>query len=352
MAEYLDESTYVDIQHGEEPFFGREEGYEETPVSDYEYQELWESFCNSVQHDTRFFNEHAIGILKGIFDGIKSGKLEDGRSPIYEIGRGTRIDSVFRARVVRSGADMLRFVNNPSKELGPPPKNIATTDRMNPAGVSVFYGALDEHTCTAELRLAVGESAVLGKFRIARNLRVLDFTRFKEFQGPVSMFDPSFSSVISQRKFLRRFRHEITRPIRPTDQEISYVPTQAVAEYLAKIHKPPIDALINPSAQTKEGRNIVIVSHAAVVRAPARHQDSNDELIEDEDSITVWKRSRRDETPQVDFREPPADPEDENIRPSLHLVRGSLKEFEAKSINYETYSRTIHVFKKNRRVKF
>ena len=256
VAEYLDESTYVDIKHGEEPFFGREEGYEETPVSDYEYQELWESFCNSVQHDTRFFNEHAIGILKGIFDGIKSGKLEDGRSPIYEIGRGTRIDSVFRARVVRSGADMLRFVNNPSKELGPPPKNIATAGRMNPAGVSVFYGALDEHTCIAELRLAVGESAVVGKFRIARKLRVLDFTRFKEFQGPVSMFDPAFSSVISQRKFLRRFRHEISRPIRPTDQENSYVPTQAVAEYLAKIHEPPIDALIYPSAQTKEGDQI------------------------------------------------------------------------------------------------
>jgi hypothetical protein len=90
-----------------------------------------------------------------------------------------------------------------------------------------------------------------------------------------------------------------------------------------------------------------------VVRAPVRREDSNDELIEDEDSITVWKKSRRSRAARLHPGVAEAGSlEDEDTRSSLHFVRGSLKEVEAQSIKYETNSRTIHVFRKNRRVKF
>lgn len=83
-------------------------------------------------------------------------------------------------------------------------------------------------------------------------------------------------SRIAQWRFMRRFMDEIAQPISPDDEHLDYIPTKAVAEYLA-YHEftfagrsRAIEAIIYGSAQNPGGRNIALLRRAAVVGDPAR----------------------------------------------------------------------------------
>jgi hypothetical protein len=131
---------------------------------------------------------------------------------------------------------------------------------MNAAGVVVFYGALEEDTCITELRLPIGDAAIVGRFQILKPLTAFDFTRFDAAHESLSMFDPEFKRLLGHWAFLISLSEEISRPILPHEEELDYLATQAVAEYLSSIHTPRIDAVIYNSAQTENGRNIVLLN--------------------------------------------------------------------------------------------
>jgi hypothetical protein len=46
---------------------------------------------------------------------------------------------------------------------------------------------------------------------------------------------------------------------------LEYVTTQAVADYLATAHEPPLDGIVYRSAQVKRGKNVVLFNHASRV---------------------------------------------------------------------------------------
>ena len=169
----------------------------------------------------------------------------------------------FGGRGARSKKSRINLCLNPYQELIAPPNHLAPTGRMNPAGISVFYGALDRDTCLSELRLPVGDVAVSGKFELLKPLTVMDLSVLSDVYKELSLFDPDFEGKAGHLKFLRRFEEEVSRPIYPGDELLEYVPTQVLVEYLANYHDPNIDALIYSSTQTDgAGKNIAIFSHA------------------------------------------------------------------------------------------
>lgn len=126
----------------------------------------------------------------------------------------------------------------------------ARAGRMNAAGTSVFYGAREAQTCISEVRAPVGSHIVIGRFEIIRPVRLLDSDVLTRVVVDGSPFDPEYGTRLSRAAFLRHLVGEISRPVMPRDEEFEYLPTQAVAQYLAECASPRLDGVIFRSSQT------------------------------------------------------------------------------------------------------
>lgn len=283
VAEALIEDEVWWPQDGDEPFYADDETYvRHHQAFDY-HGRLWDTFVRSILHDQRFFNTRARELIAEIFDGLQYQRDNARRSPIYRIEPGASDATFFRARQANSDEQIDRFLKAPHRELGPPPERQRRPGRMNPAGISCFYGAYDLSTCVAELRPPIGSVVVGAKFELIRPIYVLDTTRFEAPMKPLSIFSKDYLRRVEQWSFMNTFAQQIARPISPSDEHLDYIPTQAVAEYFVHHHsfkrdgRPArIEAIIFQSAQSPPDKNIVLLGDAARVRGPnpSRNQRS------------------------------------------------------------------------------
>src|SRR5437016_3033397 len=82
--------------------------------------------------------------------GIGNHLTWDDKAVVVECGSGTNIAALYRARVFQRDQDVVRAMERPDIEIGPPPPARAMAGRMNARGIAVFYGALDAATAVAE----------------------------------------------------------------------------------------------------------------------------------------------------------------------------------------------------------
>ena len=243
--------------------------YKEREGDSSEFRLRWWGFRNEIEHRARFFSAVAAARLDEIFADLNS--LTSGWTgpAIRHINPGGSDSYFWRGRAIYSGGDAKKIIDSPSPEMGPPPSNKAKAGRMNAEGIPVFYGALEERTCLAEIRAPVGSCVVLGKFALLTSVRILDLGALSMSDTEkVSHFDPKYSEVRSRNKFLREWVKEISRPIMPHDEAREYLASQAVADYLANRVDPRLDGMIFRSAQTGgKGRNIVLFNRASKVAA-------------------------------------------------------------------------------------
>lgn len=276
IANQLIEDEDVWPQDGEEPFYSDVENYVELRhLYDY-HGELWENFCKSIVHEQRFFNSNAFDLVSQIFSGIQYQRDNQTLPAIYKIEPSDSNSSFYRARTARSVDKIDQIRTDPEKQLGPPPERLRKAGRMNPAGISCFYGAFDFDTCIAELRPSVGVNIVGAKFQLVRPIYVLDTTRFERPMKTLSLFSQNYVDRVEQWTFMRQFRREIAKPISRDDEHLDYIPTQAVAEYLLNYfqfkrsgNEAKIEAIIFQSAQSPTGKNIVLLGDAGQLQTNA-----------------------------------------------------------------------------------
>ena len=258
---------YDAIRYGEgEPLYDTEAMYEPRSPDDSQFQVTWKAFREQVQTRARFFGPEAEEMLHFIFGDLTNLTTFDGSPVIREIGPGAEHVSVWRARVAQSIEERNRILQSPSAELGPPPPEFAKAGRMNPEGISVFYGATELETCVSEVRPPVGSFVVVGRFDLLKKVRILDLDALSLVYPKGSAFDPGYAERAGRAAFLGHLRNEIGRPVMPRDEALEYVATQVVAEYLAHKASPRIDGIILGSAQIGgTGRNLVLFNHARSV---------------------------------------------------------------------------------------
>jgi hypothetical protein len=139
--------------------------------------------------------------------------------------------TIFRVRVVDKG----RNLAGPG-DFGPPQRECATQpNRMSPAGIVMFYGAMDRATALVETfqpdrdRVA-NKNAWVASFRVLKTLRMLDLT---ELPPVPSIFDAGSRDLRNGIGFLHGFVDDLVQPIvRDGREHIEYVPTQIVTEYI------------------------------------------------------------------------------------------------------------------------
>lgn len=215
----------------------------------------WDRFCETVKHRRRFFFHHFGG--------------EDYRDPDarslhdFLLDFGRLIDEIrlirtqppgyvlYRARARKPGA---RFTT--ARELGPPPAALATqSNRMNPPGIAMFYGAESRALACAEARQPL---LSVGRFETRRTIRLLDLVSLPQV--------PGFFSEASRRerlglRFLHAFAEKITRPVQGDDRtHVDYIPTQVFTEFLRdfSFEAGAIDGIRYRSATRVAGANVVL----------------------------------------------------------------------------------------------
>jgi hypothetical protein len=116
------------------------------------------------------------------------------------------------------------------------PKNAASSSRMSPAGIPLFYGADDVETALAEVARADDrEFFTVGTFVTTEPVTVIDLTHVP----PVpSIFDPELGGCQGQLRFLNELVDELRQPIDTARSNLDYVPTQVFCEYFLHVFDP------------------------------------------------------------------------------------------------------------------
>ena len=251
---------------GEEGPFDEEAHYKEKRVRDYELQEAWSTFQQSLKSESRFFNPVAQSTLNSIFESLAEHRTHDGMPAVVGAGPDCEIRVLYRARVFQSRERLKAAIERPDLELGPPPSRLAIAGRMNARGIGVFYGAVEAEVALAETRPPVGSRVAVGRFEIIRPIRLLDIEVLRSIYVEGSIFDSDYIRRLEKAKFLRTLSHQIARPVMPDDEPFEYLVTQAIADYLAAQNDPALDGIIYPSVQDGgPRRNVVLFQKASRV---------------------------------------------------------------------------------------
>src|SRR6266496_5876326 len=251
---------------GEETEFSSASYYEEKGASDQVWQEEWRNFEQSLKTEARFFSQTAAAHLASIFSRIDTMSTTNGRPLVLDAGPGTTLSAIYRARVFQSAKKLKAALCRPDQQLGSPPASLANAGRMNAQGISVFYGANEPRVAIAEVHPPVGGQVAVARFGIIRPLRLLDLTALSTVSEGGSLFDPGLAARLERATFLRSLSDRITRPVMPDDEAFDYLPTQAIADFLATENEPRLDGIVFPSVQAAgDALNVVLFHKAARV---------------------------------------------------------------------------------------
>ena len=136
---------------------------------------------------------------------------------------------------------------------------------MNAHGISVLR-ATDAGVAIAEVRPPVGSQVAIATFEIIRPLRLLDITAFETIVENGSIFDEQMAIRMERAVFLQSLSRRIARPVMPDDEALDYLPTQAIADYLATRSHLEVDGIMFSSTQSPiHALNVVLFHKAARV---------------------------------------------------------------------------------------
>lgn len=292
------EDEYFLVKEGLQPFYDGFVHYIEAPFANSGHFNLWHSFKERILHVQRFFDNEAAEALSEILGDIETFGVQIGQPPVRFLDPGDEKAVVYRARCAVSYDEAETIVTDPHAELGPPPKLLARSGRLNSAGIPAFYGALDRDTAIAEVRPPVGAHVIVGAFRPLRRIQLLDLTAFSKTAQLGSPFDDldAYIDRYSRWSFLRTFHRLISRPVLPNDEFLEYVPTQAIADFLH--HSEGFDGVLFLSPQTsglpladdedenenptrttpREAFNVALFGATGIVRQPGASEDTDDPI--------------------------------------------------------------------------
>lgn len=199
---------------------------------------LWEKFSTEIRQRNRYFPSATLNLneLRRFFQSCE-GSIRAG-------------DLLYRARKIAAETQI------DAREIGPPPAGKATAGRANPAGIPYLYLALLEKTALHEVRASHQSEIAVGEFEVNSELRVLNLANLHH----PDIFEDDAVAGLRQYRYLRRLGDELGRPVKESDQQIDYVPTQYLCEYAKELE---FDGVVYPSAvdpNERPGRNIVLFS--------------------------------------------------------------------------------------------
>jgi hypothetical protein len=362
-------ARHDDYYSQEEGDFSESSQYSYCSVDTRRLSATWRTFTDDLKTRSRYFSETAATTLTDLFDSIHEYETKKGEKIIVKAGPGTAYASLYRARVFQRSEKLEEALKRPDLEIGPPLPKAASAGRMNARGISVFYGAPDCLVALAEVRPLVGSDVITARFDVIRPLLLLDIEALKSVEVPGSLFDPSYAIRLEKAEFLRSLSSRITMPVMPDDEPFEYLPTQAIADFLASQTKPSLDGIIYPSVQGIKGmKNVCLFHKAALIQEMSFPEGTEikaqlETTTEDGPEIDYWvweeiPKEQGEKSAIVTDDEDllwtsPAQPKEEIREPTLRIVPESLEVHHITGITFamDNYPVKRHRFER-RNIKF
>ena len=214
---------------------------------------IWREFADHIRWKRRFLPQ------SGKFEFLSEPK--DWLPPLLaDTVLLVKPDSVlFRARIGRVSGDGGLTTPLDRTEMGPPPREITTPGRANPAGIPYLYTAEQEMTAVAEVRPYVGAHVTVCELRPRQGMRIADLTRIHQIQSPFLQAD--IDDRIRRNALLNILNSVLSQPVDPNASEIEYVPSQYLAEVILNAG---YDGIRYKSAIAPNGTNIVFFDAAGI----------------------------------------------------------------------------------------
>lgn len=240
------------------------------------YEEKWEKFIAGIRHSHRFFNPSAKEFLDSVFASLSGEGSKLKPECVRIISKGAPI---YRARSASTYADVKKIADAPASELGPTPKDRASNQRMTPNGISALYCSLERETCLSEIRSITGDNVVSIAMTPISQLKLLDLTKLELVEPPkLTLLEKGCREALHLRAFVSSLVKKMSKP-KGRNDELSYLSTQVVFEYLRLCFGSQIDGLVFPSVQTGEqGTNVVLFPEASVVSSKNYKKLTNYEI--------------------------------------------------------------------------
>lgn len=224
----------------------------EIPLRENWIFETWSLFKQRVKHFNRFFDLGAeqqariktLDLLAKLFH-QQASELVHGSL----LWRCRSLPDDLRKRWLTMSASDLQ------NEIGPAPISLAKRNRMSPVGIPILYMGDTPQTCIAESRVPVGDRVCLGKFLVEKQLRIIDLSSNQKRLTDSIFSEDYIASKQICLEFLDEFIREISMPISDKDQELDYLATQVLTEF---IRLKNFDGVKWRSTQNTDGYNYAL----------------------------------------------------------------------------------------------
>lgn len=196
----------------------------------------WEKFVDEIKFENRFHIKNAIDLTK----------LE---ILLKQLDRKFVKGKIFyRARISEKQGFSI-------KDMGNPPKHLTKAGRANPQGISYLYLANDVDTTIFETRAALFDFVSIGEFRLNEDITLINLHE-TDLYDPMLLADKDMlKDFIILYPFVSRLEKEISKPNRRTDNELDYLPTQYLSEFIKSLG---FDGVIYKSSVNPKGHNLAI----------------------------------------------------------------------------------------------
>lgn len=203
--------------------------------------DAWASFSDAVKYHTRYVfwltNDEDEDRERGYGEVPAAKILHDIGILLDALGavRHLEVGSRFWRAQVHAGRTL--FPTPSAGRLGTVPRAFAkVSNRMSPAGIPMFYGALESSTAVSEVIAhasiePIENCVTVGAFETTQPIMVLDLT---SLPSDPSVFDSEIGQYRREVSFLHDFVDALTAPVAEGDELIDYVPTQVVTEYFLR----------------------------------------------------------------------------------------------------------------------
>ncbi|ETU98898.1 hypothetical protein IPC442_07410 [Pseudomonas aeruginosa] len=217
------------------------------------YTEQWDEFKLELKHKNRFFPKATIHsslfsrLTPNSTDAVLFQLLEQLKIPINQR------DSFYRARVSEKPLN--------ANEMGCPPPDLVTGGRANPIGIPYLYVADTLTTCISEVRPSNSTCVHVSQVAPTQELSVLDLTSPRMLCSASAFGEEQLPTVLGFLSLLELFSAELSKPVRPENGNLEYIPTQFLCEFIKSEAK--FDGLIFNSS-FGDGKNYVFFDGATL----------------------------------------------------------------------------------------
>lgn len=182
-------------------------------------ESAWSMFRSNILNGNRYFDVSELFIPSR---GEENSPMQDALS-FVEIDR-ERGYEIFRARSMQKPVTVVM-----KSDLKEPPGYLAGENRLNPAGISHFYGSSRFNTAIAESRSEVGDCVYVGKFEVSDTLKMVNLSSLNH---PFPVDEAFEYNRIRSLRFLRRVKLSLEEPAPQSLKHEVYLPTQYFAEFV------------------------------------------------------------------------------------------------------------------------